>query len=360
LGKKLSIVHFIAKLDAGGAEKTCLVLSKIFADQGHETAVCVFESGGALEKELASNVSLIHLNRKSKFNPFKIFELAWIAERFDIVHAHMGHTLRYAYMTQLVPFFGFKGKIIFHDQYGLIKRKKVDFLLENAVRRNPYLGARNELVEWAKQDMEKNPEACYFLRNMVEKEECPIGNRSTNKIVLVSNFRPEKNIELAIEVISVLVKKGNDKVKLDIYGQIVDREYYESVLSLVEKEDLEEQVSVINNQASIQKVLGQYHFAIHCSTTEANPLVIQEFIAEVTPFLVTDAGEFTSEVKNNFPEFFVPDFNINTWVSAVERMLASPVDTYAELLLSYFEDHMSPSNYYEECLKIYQETKSYS
>ena len=108
------------------------------------------------------------LNRRNKLRPLYAREISSISVRYDIIHVHMRHNLRYLWFASYFSLIKWK-KIFFHDHYGDIKNdKKIDIITKNIIRKSIYLGVSKELCKWAIKhcDVKKN----YLLENIIIKE----------------------------------------------------------------------------------------------------------------------------------------------------------------------------------------------
>ncbi len=355
--QKLKILHVVAKLDAGGAEKTALVLSSVFVQRSHQVSIMVYEDGGEFEKYIQPGIELISLHREWKFNPLKLLKMAGIFKKFDVIHLHMGHTLRYAFLSQLFGLVPSSSRFFFHDQYGLIELShKIGFFLRLGIQRNFYIGGRSTLIESILAKTGKNPTEVFYLGNYVKSFPKSGIKKEQGRIALVSNFRFEKNMELAINLIGEFADQG---IQLDIYGQIVDKDYYQKIAELISSSGLGDQVRIITTETNIQSVLPRYHFAIHTSRTEVYPLVILEYLAEGVPFLFFNAGEMTQLLAGSLRDFYIGDLELSSWKDGFTRMMSAPVDAHKDQIQDFYRKNYSEEKYYEECLQIYHQALGY-
>jgi glycosyltransferase involved in cell wall biosynthesis len=345
----MKVLQVIDTLKIGGAERMTVLISNLLSTNGNDVTILILVEKGELITTLNDNIPVFYLNRKKRFSIKKLKQMANILDAFDIVHVHLKHNFRYASLVSKY-FSKQRHKLIFHDHshyYGVSKlslRMFKDYLFKSVFKPDYYIGVNEDNCNWAKYKLKLPNENIHLLENTVKKEvvESKVVNRKG--IVVVSNISRVKNIEFAIKLSHVLGKS------LTIYGQIRDEAYFEELKHLIEKLKYAHKVKFEHHCNNIQSQLYKYEFAVHTSYKETGPLVLIEYLAQGLPFIAHATGQVYDILKDKLPQFFVSDFNLNSWLVKINN--PNPISD--ELLEQTYNAYFSSDNYLKQCLKIYQ------
>jgi glycosyltransferase involved in cell wall biosynthesis len=340
-------------LNAGGAERVMVDLSNILHGNGVNTSVLTIVKPGVLVDGLDKGVKRFNLGRKRRYSLVKMYQFYKIAKDFDIIHVHMRYNLKYVWLIKEI--FGLKSKIVFHDHYGQINSNQtISFFLKKAMFGAYYVGVSQQLCAWAKA-VGLNYERIFSLDNTIVKSnlENQIDLEVTGiRFILVSNFRRQKNIKFAVDIIESLSRHSD--VKLDIYGQFSDGDYLEEIKSLISLKNLTNNIRIIHDCTDIQMVLQNYNLALHTAKSETGPLVLLEYMSQGLAFISYKTGEVVEQIADEFPEFVMNDFNLDEWVTRIEKMIHSDLEITQENMMNFFEDNYSEKEYFNRCINIYQ------
>jgi len=348
---KMKILQVIDTLDVGGAERVLVDLSNILYENGVEVAVCTIVNRGKMADKLNNGIEHYNIGRDIKYSLLKMYQFYKIAKEFQIVHVHMRYNLKYVWLIKKL--FLLKNKIVFHDHYGNIKNdKKVTLLMKIIILDTFYIGVSHELCTWAKK-FSKDIKHIYHLSNIIRKN-ITYNNFESKKerILIISNFKRQKNIEFAVELFATYRK--NDEIYFDIYGQPVDQRYLEEIKSKIDSKSINDSINIIHNCSDTQAILKNYRFAIHTSKSESGPLVLLEYMSQGIPFLAYRTGEVAEKIADYFPDFIMDDLNIDKWVNQIKKLMNSDLKQIETKMISYFETNYSEKKYYSKCISIYQ------
>jgi glycosyltransferase involved in cell wall biosynthesis len=198
--------------------------------------------------------------------------------------------------------------------------------------------------------------ACQASIPSVEKEavdKIKTKRELRNELLLVSNFRPSKNIEFAIELFEVL-KKIESTYRLTIIGQVADKEYHENIKDLISKKGLKKDIEIVRNCSNIQPFLHQFDFALHTAVSESGPLVLIEYMAQGLPFLTYNTGEVVEEIKSKIPLAVMNSFEKAEWVSRIQTLISLPFDDLCHKFTNVYDHYFSTEAYYKKLMDIYQ------
>ena len=351
--RKYSIVQIIDTLEAGGAEKVLVTLSNILFNHGHPVTVITTLQKGSLTSQLNQGIEIKELNRKSKWNLSDMRKLVQWCKPFDIIHVHSSHNLRYVYLAAKI--FYLNKPIFFHHHYGNIETdtslKWHDKIFMSSTI---LIAVSRKIYDWAIHRLKMEQQTVFLLPNIVTK---PIlqdkkNKKETTQIVLVSNFRKQKNITYAIDLMNVLKSQMN--VHLTIIGQRADEYYCNSIKEKIQSLQLNDCISIQHDITNIDAVLQQYDLAIHTATSESGPLVLIEYMAAGLPFLSYQTGEVVHQIKNELPECIINNFETDEWIKKIVQLLQINTEQLSQRLQNIYAKYYSEEAYYTSCIKIYE------
>jgi glycosyltransferase involved in cell wall biosynthesis len=348
----MKILQVIDKLDTGGAERVSVDIS-ILLSKNKEIDVCFLclLEPSDLDKELIENgIQIFYLKRKNKFSLIKFVKLVSILNKHDIVHVHTRHVLKYIGLTY-IPFLKKKFKVIFHDHYGKIEiDSSLSRYLKYCIKRSHgYIGVSNSLINWA--DSNKLNNSRFLLSNIIRRETKTIKIIESNDIIIVGNFRPQKNYSFLCKLINSLP----NNVTIDLYGNVVNKAYFNQIKEEINNYGISERINLKLNYNGIAQFLNNYKLAIHCAESETGPLVAIEYMSQGIPFIMYDTGEVASVVKKQVPSLIMDSFNLNEWKGKVIELLINEPSRIkvSKKLKSVYLNNYSEEEYIKKCLKIY-------
>lgn len=353
-GKKYSIVHVIDTLEAGGAERVLVTLCNIFSAKGHR--VCVITTI-ANEKPLAAQldaaIELKELNRRSKWNLADMKRLVHWCKPFDVVHVHSSYNLRYLFIA--AKLFGLKQPIFFHEHFGNIETdNSVSWHQRWIYPKTILIAVSRKIQAWAIDDLKMDAKSVFLLPNIVEQQLVTVSDKKEDgvlQLLLVSNFRPPKNIAFAVQLVAFI--KQYQSVHLTIVGQKGDGIYCNEIMDMIAFLQLQEAITIEHHCSSVQSILHQFDLAIHTATTESGPLVLIEYMAQGLPFLSNKTGEVAYQIEQDLPEGLIQTFDEHAWLQRIQALLADK-KRLSTKVKSLYEKYYSVESYYEQCNQIYE------
>jgi glycosyltransferase involved in cell wall biosynthesis len=354
----MKVLQVIDKLDVGGAERVSIDLAILLSRQPEVTVsfLCLLDKG-ELDFELnEKNIELLNLKRPSRYHLKSFIRLVKILNQYDIIHVHSRHVLRYVGLTHFLPSYLKKYKIVFHDHYGNIENDPhfSNYMRFCISRCKAYIGVSQTLISWAKKIDVKIP--LFLLSNIILKPENQDIKKKTASIIVVGNFRKQKNYEFLIELMDVLPHE----ICVDIYGKPVDIHYYEFIVNLIEKKKLGKRIRIFTNEKNVLPLLNNYKLALHCAKSETGPLVCIEYLSKKIPFLMYETGEVSKQVKTKTDALTMGDFDLENWNIQIMKLIYD-VNYRAEVIndmVSINNIYYSEEKYVQKCLKIYHTTLS--
>lgn len=349
----MKILQVIDKLAVGGAERVAVDLSILLSKNSeNEVAFLCLLAPSVLDKELVNeNIPITYLHRKNKYNPFTIFKLLRLLNGYDIVHVHSRHVLRYVGLTYL-PFFKRQFKLVFHDHFGTIDSntsisKYLKFCLSNL---SAYIGVSQSLTTWAKENAVND--TIYLLKNIARKATIVKAIATKSDVVIIGNFRPQKNYAFLCELLATLPKN----ISVDLYGNIVDKAYHNKIVQMKDALLLKDNLRMIHTENNTTPLLNNYKLALHCAASETGPLVAIEYLSEGLPLLMYKTGEVAVTIAKYDDSLLMNDFNTANWKEKIELLLDNEHlrAEKSKLAATIYKENYSEEKYSEQCQKIYQ------
>jgi len=330
----------------GGAERICVTISNLVFGAGYDVTVLELNGKGALGKELSNGVSRVDLERNNKFSVLHLWRLGKLLRKYDVIHIHMRHVYRYVFIANLIA----RKCLIFHDHFNQFPTSPFQrFYFRTLLYRHVYIGVDQLGIIWAETYLKLRKSNIFNLPNVILQVECKVEQKE-NTILLVSNIKPEKNIEFVVPFATRMLK-GNSELKIDIVGAVSDQLYFEEIKKTLTLYDFANRIQFITDVSAIQPMLGRYQLGLHFSKRESGPLVLLEYLSQNLPFVSFYTGDISKKLEVDLPKFFLHDFNVDHWCDRVNNLLNRSI-SYPDLP-AVFKKHNNVDAYLSSCLKVY-------
>lgn len=336
----MRVLHVIDRLNIGGAERLFVNITSLLKKRGIDTTALLFNAGYPLDEEMDPEVPLVILNRKNKYSLAKLWKVNKICRKYDLVVTHLRHV--YAYIKQAKMLFGGKYKLVIHDHSRI--DPEAPLRLRGMFKPKYYIGVSSEQTAWAEGTLEIPGEKIYLLENMVEYvAEEKLRTVGSNRMMMVANVRRVKNIEYGIALADYM------KRPLDIYGNLLEPDYYEMIK---EKVADSKYATLIEGVNEITEVYDNYEVAVHCARSETGPLVLIEYLANGIPFVAYKTGSVADLVSEELPMLFIDNYDMTAWKQRIEEV--SSMEGLPARMKQAFKEHFSAKRYIDKCLDIYE------
>lgn len=335
----MKILQVIDALNIGGAERVFVDVCNILKENDQDvSALILLENKGKLAEEL--NVPILDFSRNHKWDIVAMYKCGQILSSYEIVHCHLRHVYRYIALVNLL--FKSNSKIIFQDHYGSIGvDTSIPFLFNSILKPSYYIGVSQTLTNWALEKVQVQRKNVFLLQNIIRKLETTESITKSSDLLLVSNIKPIKNNTFAIQLAKEL------KLSLLIVGRNQNDAYYNELLSDIDNSAIKIDESV----SKAQSIMGNAKIGLHTSKSETGPLVLIEYLAQGLPFVAYMTGEVAQMLANDFPEFFIDNFEIHEWKEKVQNLLDNSFDR--SKMKRVFEQHFGEQQYYTKLKNIY-------
>lgn len=336
------------QLNAGGAERVIVTIANLLHRKGIEVCVVLFLKPSSLDTLIHPGIPVYYLQRKSRFDVAAIVKLKKYIKHANIVHVHSRYNLRYYMFARYIANIR-SPKIVFHEHVPILSLDVFTKLLFQKL--DAYIAVLKPMCTWAaKQKVAED--RIYYLPNIVSPPDAPVTLAANNKrIMMAGNIWSLKNQTFAVELLNNL----HSDYTLDIYGGINDRQYYDTLKTLIAKYNLHNRINIIHNVNDIYSVIGNYAFAIHTSTHETGPLVLLEYMYAQLPFLTYATGDVVSNIASQLPQFVMNTFSIIDWGERIDNIMNNKEALHKARLTmkSIVNEQCSPDAYYNKLANIY-------
>lgn len=140
---------------------------------------------------------------------------------------------------------------------------------------------------------------------------------AAQRVGIVANLRPVKNIELFIRAASRLAP-SHPNVRFEIAGE---GELRGPLQALIDSLGLHDCVTLRSTVADVPAFLDRLDVAVLCSLSEGSPNAIMEYMAAGLPTVATDVGGNTELVENEVTGLVVPSNDVKRLAAAIDRLL---------------------------------------
>lgn len=348
----MKIVHILADLYMGGAEKFCVDLCNALAkNPKNEVYLCILgkiDKDMILAEQIESNVKVITLNKIGK-SPKVIFQLLKVLKEIkpDISHTHLR-----AQMYAVLPLILLKIPNI-HTIHNMAQKeigKKIrdfykvlykyfnftpvsisDQVLESA--KEEYGAHCNEVIyngAKAVSKTEKYSEVKQFVDNLRKTEDTKI-------FLNIGRIIKQKNQLMLIEVCEELIVEGYD-IHLVILGSLVtDKAYTQECQAAIKTP---ERIHVLGEKGNI----GDYLYACDAfclsSIYEGLPIVVLEAMSAGVPVLSTPAGGVPDVVIEQKSGLLCDGFSHESYKAILKNFMGNP-SFDEEAIKELFEENYS-------------------
>lgn len=311
-GRRTRVLLVIDTLAVGGAERVAVDLANSLDRDTHEVLVCSTRHDGPLRAELADDVPVLLLDRRTTWEPAGIARFIRFAtdHHVDVVHSHSRGSVKFVALARRLGL----GPVphVFHDHFGALHvDRRVPPSLGAAIRTGTdhYLGVDRRLCRWAIESVGLPPERVGLAVNGVDVERfagaTPVDLRTEfdlpgREVVLVmlAHFRHQKDQPTAYRALASLARAQRDRLGLVIVGRTpTDTDYAERCAAMAARLGLGDQVRVAGPRTDVPALLAGADAGLLATRNETGPVAVLEYLAAGLPFVASDTGEVTRAVR---------------------------------------------------------------
>lgn len=290
----MKVLHVISSLEIGGAQRLLSDLLPIQKQQGIDVSLLVLKSedNDFCKKVIEAGVPIISLNVKNFRNPFLAFKVRSIIKGFDVVHAHLVHSL---YICSLAAR-GLKTKIVYTEHSTSNNRRGKAYL--RPIEMFIY-GRYERLISISKQTqdalqawLQSEDDRFVVINNGVDtKVFAKISKEVIPKsLIMVSRFASSKDQETVIRA----MKELDDDVTLRFVGDGENLEHCKKVATNI---GVDNRVQFLGARSDVAELIAESYIGIQSSNWEGFGLTAVEMMACGKPVIATDVDGLKQVVE---------------------------------------------------------------
>jgi glycosyltransferase involved in cell wall biosynthesis len=300
-------------MNLGGAERVAVDIANSLDRDRFEVTFCSTRTGGPLVDVLAPDVDHVALGRTATWDLRKVLTLRrLVRERgIDLIHSHGRGTMKFVALSRVL------GAIdvphVFHDHFGWLHvNRSAPRGLREAIQRgvDDYLGVDQRLCDWAVEAAGMPAERVHLVRSGVDvsrftgvdaldlREEFGLPD-DTVVFVMVANFRPQKDHPTLFRALATLSDAERSRCSVVVVGSTTaDPEYFAGCSAMAADLGVDGLLAIVGPRDDLPEVLRGADAGLVTSKNETGPLVVLEYMASSLPFVATDTGEITRQVRD--------------------------------------------------------------
>lgn len=333
--KKISVMHVIYSLDAGGAEAVVANFAKYHNNNIFRYIICVISGGEFYKNEIIKSKAKFYNLAKSKNLINFCFLIKFIRiiknEKVCILHLHNLSPSFWGTLAGLIS----GVKVILRTEHNiLLEGKNCEKKLKNFCRR--WLGIfQKRIICVSNQVLASHTEKDKIFRKKYIKiyngiDISKFSNKScvdyrkqfhlpkdSTLIGKVARLTDQKGHEYILEAAKIIIER-NPKVFFLIIG---DGPKKQKLIKLAESMNLLNNVLFIGKRADVPNILKSIDIFVLSSLWEGFPMTIIEAMASGLPIIVTDVGGNSEAVKNGTNGILIPPKNSKELANAVFKLL---------------------------------------
>lgn len=352
----MRIVQLIDSLEAGGAERMAVNYANALSEKIAFSGIVATRNEGLLLDKIKNKSGYLFLNKKGIIDIASLFKLRkyCIQHKIDFIQAHSSSFFLAVLVKLTLP----KVKIIWHDHYGnseFLNERKHLVLKLFSLFFHQIIVVNQLLLDWNTKNMFCKKVA--YLQNFPEIESLngttKLNGVEGKRIVCLANIRPQKNIEMLIEVAKNICSAPTD-ITFHVVGKKFHDSYQEKIIQLIENYKLEKNVFLYGSKNDIPTILKQSTIGILTSSSEGLPVSILEYGLSKLPVIATNVGQIKEVILDNKTGFLVESDDVTTFTNKLIYLINNPqiCANFANELYHHVQDNYSKESVINQYLKL--------
>ncbi|NHM01142.1 glycosyltransferase [Flavobacterium difficile] len=322
----MRIVQLIDSLDTGGAERMAVTYANALSNKIAFSGIVATRKEGLLLDKIKNKANYLFLNKKGVFDIAAIFSFRKYCVQHNIgfIHAHSSSFFLAVLVKLTLP----RIKIIWHDHYGnseFLQERKFFVLKICSLFFDSIVVVNQLLLEWNLKKMFCKKVS--YLRNFPEIETVngttKLNGEAGKRIVCLANVRPQKNLEMLVEVANQL-SKLHPEWTFHIVGKKFHDSYLEKITLLIASYQLENRVFLYGSKNDVSNVLKQSSIGILTSSSEGLPVSLLEYGLSKLPVIATNVGEIREVIIPYKTGFLIESNDTLSFVNKLTYLIENP------------------------------------
>jgi glycosyltransferase involved in cell wall biosynthesis len=356
--RKVSVMHLIDTLDAGGAECVAVSMTNALVDSPYAPHLCTTRRDGPLADRLRPAVARLDLQRRRRLDLSAISRLVNYMRANDIrvLHAHSTSLFTAVLAAWHFP----QARVIWHDHFGgLIDRRAILPYRLLARRVSAVIAVNERLAAWSRQRLRLPSERVCYIPNFAAIEENAAGASELpgcpgKRIVCVANIREQKDHVTLIRAMAQVVRE-EPQSHLLLVGSLVNSVCVDQLRAEIAKAGLTQHVSLLGVRQDVRGVLESCDIGVLSSLSEGLPVALLEYGAAALPAVSTCVGQCSEVLDGGNAGLLVPAGSPDALASALLTLLSSPPERsrLGNLLRDRVRNHYSPQAVMSRVMQLY-------
>ncbi|MBQ9677030.1 MAG: glycosyltransferase [Prevotella sp.] len=300
----MRVLHVISSLEIGGAQRLLSDLLPLQKQQGLDVSLLVLrvEDTAFSKKVENAGVPIISLDVKSFRNPFLAFTVRSIIKDYDVVHAHLVHSL---YICSLAAR-GLKTKLVYTEHSTSNNRRDKSYVrpIEKFIygRYAKLISISQQTQDALQNWLQSNDERFVVIYNGVDTKAFTSIHREVfaMSLIMVSRFASSKDQETVIRAMQFVKKEAT----LRLVG---DGENLEHCKQVAKECGVEDRVEFLGARADVANLIAESYIGIQSSKWEGFGLTAVEIMACGKPVIATNVDGLKQVVEGAGELFTVGD-----------------------------------------------------
>lgn len=338
------ILFVTSNLGIGGAQQHLILYANHLHEAGYEVLIINTDNNNDFIYRLNSDIELINIPRKYNFDlsPSKgIYDIT-IQRGHDTVFCDS--LFAYLFVRKLLNMPLINISVIFHttnyvDTYNYLKDLGVRLILSRKVKLIAV--AQNQIDRLSKTlcikksrfkliynginslnfSLKKRQE----LRELGLRKELGIPNNAF-VVIKTARFAPEKNHELAIQILDLLIRTYNIQCYFIFVGN-TNRSRMDKIQELANQKGLTEYVKIVGNQKDVRPYLAISDlFILTSKSVETFSIAALEAMGMGLPCVLSDVGGANEMVFNGKNGFVVPFTNPPLFAQRIQSVFLKELE----------------------------------
>lgn len=313
----MKVLHVISSLEIGGAQRLLSDILPIQKQQGIDVTLLVLKTeDNAFSRKVAEpGVPIISLDVKSFRNPFLAVKIRSIIKDYDVVHAHLVHSL---YLCSLAAR-GLKTKLVYTEHSTSNNRRGKSYVrpIEKFIygRYAKLISISQQTQDALQEWLQSKDERFVVINNGVDTKAFSSIHRDViqKSLIMVSRFASSKDQETVIRAMKLIDKEA-------ILCLVGDGENLEHCKQIARECGVENRVQFQGARADVGDLIAESYIGIQSSNWEGFGLTAVEIMACGKPVIATDVDGLKQVVKGAGELFPVGDFE--TLAKIINKIIA--------------------------------------
>lgn len=352
----MRIVQLIDSLDAGGAERMAVNYANALSEKITFSGIVATRKEGLLHDKIKNKSGYLFLNKKGSIDIASIFKFRkyCVQYKIDFIHAHSSSFFLAVLVKLTLP----KIKIIWHDHYGnseFLKERHYFVLQLCSLFFNRIIVVNQLLLDWNTKKM--FCKKIYYLQNFPEieslKGSTELKGIEGKRVVCLANLRPQKNIEMLVEVAKIVCKNNTD-ITFHVVGKKFKDLYQEKIIQLIKEYKLEKNIFLYDSKNDIPNILKQSTIGILTSSSEGLPVSVLEYGLSKLPVIATNVGQIKEVILNEKSGFLIESNDVTTFANKLIYLVDNPpiCTNFANELHHHVQENYSKASVINQYLNL--------